>query len=113
MIQSYGYASEKFAAARRALMPPHPRGEAASIASAFLEISVGLEDLDPKKIPAPARNWIMTLRELMDTTGISDPKGRGKFAVKAEQLTDEEKSDRSTCVDELSWWFERAYDEEG
>lgn len=90
MAQSYEYASEKFSTARRSLMLPHPSGTAASIASAFCEVSLGLEGLDRSQIPEPARDWVLTLDRRMDTAGVQDPAKRRTFRIKAEQLTEDE-----------------------
>jgi hypothetical protein len=104
-VARFNYAAEKFAAARRSLMLPHPRGEAASIADAFHECSLGLEDIEDDWLEEPARDWVNTLNHLMDTEGIEDPKGLGTHQLKAERLTESEMFDLSRVVDELAWWF--------
>jgi len=106
----YNYAAEKFTSARHALMLPHPAGEAASIASAFFEIDLGLHDVEDQHLDDSARHWLRTLREFMDTSGIKDPAEVGTFNLKAEKLTDDEKADLSRAVDELASWFDRKAD---
>jgi hypothetical protein len=86
-------------------MLPHPRGEAASIASAFHECFLGLGDLIRDDLDPDARTWIATLEALMGTTGIQDPSGRGTWQIKAETLTEDERFTLSRTVDELAWWF--------
>jgi len=108
-MQKFTYPSEKFSVARSSLMLPHPRGEAASIASAFHECSLGLHDVRDEDLDNHARGWVAKLRELMDTSGIQDPTGRGMWLIKAEQLSEEEKFELSRIVDELAHWFRREH----
>lgn len=105
----FGYQSEKFSVARRALMLPHPHGEDASIASAFFECSLGLTDLDRSKLDDNATAWIRRLEKLMDNTGLSDPAGNGLHALKAQKLSIDEKLELSRIVDELAHWFHRKF----
>jgi hypothetical protein len=105
----YKYSAEKFAAARRHLMAPHPKGEADSFRAAFLECNLGLKDFRTEDLDDDARRWVSTIRELMDTTGIDDPQQRGTWILKAEQLTVEEKYSFGTAVDELAHWFHRRF----
>jgi hypothetical protein len=106
---NFGYQSEKFSVARRALMLPHPRGEDASIASAFGECTLGLHHLDRSTLDDDARAWVRRLEELMDTTGLSDPATDGLWAVKARKLSIDEKLELSRTVDELAHWFHRKF----
>lgn len=101
----YGYPAEKFRTARRILMAPHPNGEADSFARAFHECDLGLRDVCSDDLDDNARSWVRTIRQTMDTTGIDDPQGRGKWFIKAERLSIEEKSRFSSAVDELADWF--------
>ncbi len=101
----FSYQSEKFSSARSALMLPHPNGEAASIAAAFHQCSLGLHQLYEKDLDDNARSWTEKLRELMDTSGLVDPDGRGLWAVKAASLTVDQKFELSRVVDELAHWF--------
>lgn len=106
MPSHFRYAAEKFAAARRSLMLPHPRGESQSIASAFHECFLGLKDLPRNALDANARKWVGELDELMNTDGVpEDP--RGTSYMKAERLSVEEKFTLSSVVDELADWFDR------
>jgi len=109
MKDQFRYPAEKFSVARLSLMLPHPRGEATSIASAFHEISLGLYDLDEVDLDEQARSWINEINELMDTTGIKDPSGRGQWLIKAEQLTEDQKFELSRIVNELAYWFDRQF----
>lgn len=102
----FAYASEKFSAARRCLMLPHPRGESESIAAAFHECSLCLHDLDLTELDENARLWVAKIRDLMDTTGVQDASGRGTWAIKADGLTENEKFELSRTIDELASWFE-------
>lgn len=88
-------------------MPPHPAGEAASIASAFRECYLGLHTLEEEALDDSARRYLAKLKELMDTTGLSDSDERGRWMVKADSLSEEQKGDLSRAIDELASWFER------
>src|SRR4030065_562703 len=83
----FSYQAEKFSDARSLLMLPHPEGETASIASAFHECSLGLHNLNEQELDDTARVWVAKLKELMDTSGLTDPDGRGLWEVKATYLT--------------------------
>lgn len=110
-MNDYAYPSEKLSVARRSLMLPHPRGEAESIAGAFEECSHGLHDLRNEDLDDNARRWVATIKELMDTSGIQDPSGRGTFVIKAERLTEEQKFELSRVIDELAHWFDMRREE--
>lgn len=101
----YSYQSEKLAAARRALMLPHSKGEAISIVDAFQEIHLAFHRMDESGLDDNARTWIQTLKGIMDTTGLTDPNSEGLWTVKAHQLGHYQKIEISTCVDELASWF--------
>jgi len=103
----FSYPAEKFSVARSNLMLPHSNGEASSIAHAFHECSLGLHELDRDELEEVAADWVRKLEELMDTTGIADPDERGTFAVRAEQLSVDQKIELSRIIDELAHWFER------
>ena len=105
----FSYQSEKFSAARRALMLPHSGGEAASIAGAFHECSLGLHKLNDNALDDDARSWVYKLKKLMDTSGFVDPDERGLWTVKAASLTTDQKLELSRVVDELAHWFEREF----
>lgn len=110
MIQtSYKYAAEKLAAARRALMAPHPDGEADSFGHAFLECDFGIRDVQLDKLDDNARTLIATIRRLMDTTGIDDPQDRGTWFLKAERLNVDDKCQFSRAIDELADWFHERF----
>jgi hypothetical protein len=102
----FSYAAEKFGAARRGLMLPHPKGESQSVAGAFHECSLGLKDLPRQALDENARKWVGELEELMNTDGIPED-SRGAWYMKAERLTVEEKFTLSGVVDELADWFDR------
>ena len=102
----YRYPAEKLSAARRALMLPHPLGEAVSVAGAHFEFSIGMRGLTSDDLDDNAQGWVRTIERVMDLKGIDDPTGKGTANIRAEQLSDEEKADFSRCVDELAWWLD-------
>ena len=107
MVDS-GYAAVKLSEARRALMAPHPHGEAASYAAAFRACAGVLDSAWPiprDDLDRQARAWAATIERIMDTTGIEDPSGRGTFEIRAEQLSDDERRAFSDAVDHLADWF--------
>ena len=101
----YGYQMEKFAAARSALMLPHHQPEGECIAAAFHACSLGMKDLDVMGLDDEGKRKIRILETLMDTTGIQDPSGRGTWAIKAEQLTSDQKEELSHVIDDLAAHF--------
>lgn len=102
----YSYQAEKLSAARHALMLPHSRGEAQSIADAFHEISLALHQLDVSKLSESAQRWIATLQGYMDTTGVSDSDGDGTWTIKARTFTTDDQIHISNAVDGLAHWFD-------
>jgi hypothetical protein len=107
MPSRFGYAAEKLGLARSVLMLPHPRGEAASIAGAFATCDMGLKGIPHDELDDDARDWVRTLEALMETTGIDGPTDRVRWGLRAETLSEEEKSEVSRVVDELADWFRR------
>ncbi len=105
----FAYQSEKLSQARRALMLPHSRGEAESIAEAFHTCFLGFRDLKSDTLDDDARRWFDKITEMMDTTGVQDSTGRGTWAVKAEGFSTDQKIELSRAVDELSHWFDRRF----
>lgn len=109
----FGYQSEKFKAARAALMLPHPKGESQSLFNAFIECDQGIRDLEAKGCDEnslgddQARGWFREIKEFMDSSGLSDPEERGLFKVKAESLDEGQKAEFSNAVDELAHYFSR------
>ena len=103
----YSYQAEKFAGARRALMLPHPTGEAASIESAFSQCRLGVHQLDRSQLDDDARDWLAKLDRFMDTSGLADPYSKGLSQIKAETLTESEKFELSRIINELVHWFRR------
>ena len=104
----FSYQLEKFSLARRALMLPHPDGEAASIVSAFFEISHALHQFDRSQVPDEVRDWLRKTESFMEVTGLADPANEGLYKVRAGSLTTDEKLELSHLVDELAHWFRRA-----
>ena len=100
------YVSEKFAIARKSLMLPHPDGDTKSIVYAFFECSLSLRTLNRYDLDDRARTSLRKLKELMDTTGLDDPLGRGLYTVKAERLSLDQKAELSREVDYLASWFD-------
>jgi hypothetical protein len=103
---NYSYQSEKLSSARCALMLPHTSGEAQSIANAFHECSLAFHNLNENVLgDDSARNWVLQLKELMNTDGLNDPNNKGTWFVKAETLDVNQKLTLSRAVDELASWF--------
>ena len=104
------YQSEKFSMARSLLMLPHPEGENVSVYHAFIECSHGLHDLDKQGLELDdyAKNYVAKLKVLMDTSSVPDPDSRGLFAVKADLLTTEQKTELSQVIVALSDWFKHS-----
>lgn len=86
-------------------MLPHPRGESESIVGALHECMLGLHDIKPDHLDDSARDWVRTLEEMMDDTGIVDNSGGGTWLLKADSLTEGDKFALSDAVDELAHWF--------
>lgn len=103
----FSYQAEKLSIARRALMLPHPDGEAASIAGAFSEISHALHRFDRSQVTDEVRDWLRKIDSFMDVTGLSDTTGEGLYMVRARSFTTDEKLELSSLVDELAHWFRR------
>ena len=103
----YSYQAEKLSSARSALMLPHTRGEAESIANAFLELSLAFHQLDVSALDSEAQRWIAKLQDYMDTTGVSASGGEGAWAAKARSFTSDDQLEISHAVDELAYWFDR------
>jgi hypothetical protein len=101
----FRYQAEKFADARRALMLPHTHGEHKSIANAFHDCELALDQVAKDHLDDNARLWIQTLEEFMNTSGLSDPHGVGLWSVKAQEFSVDEKLTISRIVDELAHWF--------
>ncbi len=110
---SFSYAAVRLSEARQALMAPHPLGEAASYTAAFHGCASVLDSVWPiprDELDPQARAWVATIEGVMDTTGIEDPTGRGTFAIRADQLTNDEKREFSAALDGLADWFRDAAD---
>jgi len=106
----WSYQYEKFTHARRALMLPHPQGEAESVVIAFHECGHGLRGVNVSLIEDDrARELIAKIETAMNTEGLTDTTGRGLFYERAETMTTEEKSTLSDAVDELTSWFSRKF----
>lgn len=101
-----GYPTEKLTDARRILMLPHSKGETDSVVLAMHECSLGLRNVQEKDLDGHAVDNLRTLRQLMDTTGLTDSSGRGLWAIKVEKFSEEEKHEFSKAVDSLAHWFE-------
>jgi hypothetical protein len=106
--QRLGYPAEKFAAARRTLMAPHPGGDDRSFAGAFLECDIGLRNVRDDDLDAGSRSWVASIRRLSDTSGV-EPDNRGTALRRAEELSLDEKEEFSTAVNELADWFHQKF----
>jgi hypothetical protein len=102
----YAYVSEKFAAARRSLMLPHPNGDTTAIVDAFAECSHGLHNINRDDFDNAARESVRKLEELIDGSGLDDPLGRGLYAVRAERLSLDQKTELSEVINYLATWFD-------
>lgn len=108
----FGYAAEKFNAARRNLMLPHTRGVAASVADAFHECQLGLGEGRPDDLPnEDAARQLRELLAYMDTSDV--PGESGRWQTKAEGFDTDDLIRVSSLVDQLSWWFEQFRDNRG
>jgi hypothetical protein len=99
---------ELLAAARRALMLPHPRGADQAIAEAFRVLFSALHELDRATLDANARHWVNEIARLIDTTGLDDPAGEGLWVVKARTLTEDDQLRLRNVVDDLAGWLRRS-----
>lgn len=104
-MTGFAYSKEKFSAARSALILPHVKGEAMSIAYAFHEMTLGLAGLDRDSLDDDALCWVEELDGLMNADGFEDPDNEGLLAVKAETLTYDQRHLLSRNVDSLCMWF--------
>ena len=110
IVIKFNYPAEKLSIARRALMLPHPNGEEESIASAFFECQSGFIDLNNEDLDDNSQEWVSQIRGFMDTSEIQA--SSSKWAIKASQLTVDERLELSRAVDELAHWFRRRLEEE-
>jgi hypothetical protein len=82
----------KFNAARKSLIAPHPDGEARSFYYAFQNCSLAFNHFDANRVKdEEAGKWIKTILQLMDTTGLQDTPGEGLWQARAKQMSLEEK----------------------
>jgi len=105
---SFRYQYEKMSIARRALMLPHPNGEVESIVVAFGECGHALHHLDRSDIDDEVANQALeVIDRVMNVDGLEDTDHLGLNYVKAESLSDAEKSAFSDAVDNLTSYFDR------
>ncbi len=91
-------------------MLPHRQGEDASIASAFEFCKRAFHNFDETSIEdEDARGWVEAIKAFMDTTGVDDPSGRGRWLVRAEQLTADQRAELSRALDALGTWFDAEF----
>lgn len=103
---SFQRASSQFAAARRLLMLPHPDGEVKSVARAFGEIEVGLENLDQSKLDESAKKWLAELVDLMTWKGMDLSTAEDRYLSKAKTLSLDDLLTLFQVVDDLQCFFE-------
>jgi hypothetical protein len=101
----HSYQSEKFSQARCALMLPHTQGEAASIAEAFYECSLALDQFDKASLESTAADWVSKLELLMSIDGVTAKADEGLYHAKAQTFTTHQKIEISRLIDELANWF--------
>lgn len=87
-------------------MLPHPDGEITSIVDAFNESSHGLHEINTDDLDDEAGESLSRLKELMDTTGLSDPSLGDLHTIKAELLTLDQKVELSREINYLASWFD-------
>jgi hypothetical protein len=86
-------------------MLPHARGEPASIAEAFLEISLAMNTLVDANLDENVRNQVERLRALMDTSNVPHGSETGAWMAKAKGFSPVQRSEVSSLVDALASWF--------
>jgi len=92
-------------------MLPHPRGEDEAWAEALGHCIEFLHELDVERdvTHEGPHEAIGTIRQAADTTGLEDPTGRGTIYVRIEQLTEADREELATAIDDVAAWFEEAY----
>lgn len=89
-------------------MLPPPGAEAECIAGAFELCDRAFHTLDESMIDHDdAREWVASLKALMNTDGLTDPYGQGLWRVKAAQLDGDEKVKLAQLVEDLANYFAR------
>ena len=83
-------------------------GEAESIVSAFAECDRGIKDVDQGGLDEHAWEWLGKLKALMNTDGLELEFGKALWTLKAERLSEDEKSELSDVVNSLADWFTQA-----
>ncbi len=99
--------AERFSAARRCLMLPHPEGVTESMAKAFEACAIGLRSLHRGALDENASAWLQRVEALMDISSVAGADERERRLTRAAQLTPDEQADLSRLIDELAHWFER------
>ncbi len=101
--------TQRFAAARRALMLPHRDGEAAAIASAMSACALGLRNLRRGLLDEPAERWLVELESLLGASAdlASSNPDRTRWLARAAELDPDQQADLSRLIDDLAHWFER------
>ena len=105
---SISYLGQKFSEARRALMLPHPSGEAESIAAAIVACAIALDhvrsDIPGQIEDTDALHHLRTIESALPARDLGDPKGVGTALVKAQAMTEDEQRKFATAVDALANW---------
>jgi hypothetical protein len=110
MKSDFMYPSEKLNDARRALMLPHPLGEADSLVRALEACERALHGGELKAVEDDdVRRWVGIIERARDTTGLEDTNGQGLGKAKAERMTQEEEFEFSSAVDELASWCDTRF----
>ncbi|QTN32521.1 hypothetical protein HZ994_09330 [Akkermansiaceae bacterium] len=65
------------------------------------------DDLDRESLDEDALEWVATIEQAMDTTGVTAVGEEGLWQAKAKRLTTDDLLDLSRAVDELAHWFAR------
>jgi len=106
----YSYQSEKLNQARSCLMLPLPGAEVGRVVAAFELCHRAFNAFDVARIDdEDARAWVEAIKGFMDTSGLVDPSNRGLWFIKAEQLSQDDKSELCRGVDALANYFDREF----
>jgi hypothetical protein len=102
----FRHQAETLDRARSALMAPHPLGEAHSFAVALRLSDEALRDVDLSTIlDDRARSLVGRVQDAIETPGPKGQRQKGRWQVKAEQMSLGDRAAFSSAVDELAHWF--------
>ena len=107
-MKNFGYQAERLRSAVKALMLPHPGGEAEAIARALYNCSLAFQDLDRDDLDEGAKEWAQRIDEFLaiENTGAG---AQAQWRANAEKLSSELKFELSRCIYELNAWFHQYF----